>query len=137
MYYIILNTENNKKQGYQYGYTTEKPADSLDFRTLMEVNGTEYDTRTPQAVVDILEKYRQDKIRLELDYGDTETGKSWGEVNNTTGYIGRSTGSHKIPLLIHNSRCIGGAAILDHCILRIRETSGKRIIYQHPNYKAA
>lgn len=29
---------------------------------------------------------------------------------------------------------MGGGAILEHCIVRIRESAGGRILYQHPSY---
>lgn len=136
MRYIILNTENNKSQGFGYQYTSLKPASTLDFRTVKDINGTEYDAKTPDRVISILERYRQNKSlgRIELDYGDTETGRSWGEVYDITGYVGRSTGKYKVPLLIYNSRSIGGGSILDHCIIRIREARGKKVLYQHPKY---
>lgn len=135
--YIILNTENNKQQGFKYGYTTEKPVDGLDYRAVEGVNGTEYDIKTPRKVVEILEKYRQNKSlgRLELDYGNAKTGQSWGEIHDINGYIGRSTGIYKIPILVHNSRSTGGIAILDYCIVRIRASKGKQVLYQHLKYK--
>jgi len=37
-------------------------------------------------------------------------------------------------LILPLSRSIGGGAILDHCIVRIRHSSGGRILYQHPKY---
>ena len=93
------------------------------------VNGTSYDDRTPDEVIKILEKSRLDKIRIVLDYGDTKTGKSWNEQFDVTGTIGRSTGNIKIPILIHNSRSIGGGAILDHCIIGIKTSKGKNVLY--------
>ena len=50
------------------------------------------------------------------------------------GFIGRSTGSIKVPLLIHNRRSVGGPSLLDHCIVRVRESAGGRVLYQHPQY---
>lgn len=102
-----------------------------------EVNGTFYDINTPQNIVNILEKAREQKFRIILDYGDTATGQSWGEIHDITGYIGRSTGKIKIPILVHNSRSFGGGGILDNCIVKISLSKGKAVLYQHPNYKPA
>ena len=109
-----------------------------------EIDGLFYDIRTPVAVCKILsrsnELYRArlNSPRLRLWYGDTETGRCWMEENNITGYIGRSTGLIKIPLLIPNSRSIGGGVILDHCIIRITAQNPhvNRIdcLYSHPNF---
>lgn len=93
-----------------------------------------FDIRTPDVVCNILECYNSANrnSRIRLFYGDTDTGKCWMEENDTLGYVGRSTGSIQIPLLIHNKNSKGGSAILDHCIVKI--TDGKRIVYRHPNY---
>ena len=40
----------------------------------------------------------------------------------------------KVPLLVANRRSLGGGAILTHCIVRIRESAGGRVLYQHPSY---
>lgn len=48
------------------------------------------------------------------------------------GYVSRSCGNFKIPLLINNSRSIGGPSILDGNIVKI--TIDKVVVYQHPNY---
>ena len=97
-------------------------------------NGTSYDVRTPDEVVAILEDARLNRTRLHVSLGDSESGRDWIEENMVHGVIGRSTGSIKIPLLIHNRRSLGGPGLLDHCIVRIRTSSGGRILWQHPDY---
>jgi hypothetical protein len=97
-------------------------------------NGTYYHAETPQAVIDVLENARFKHERVILDYGDAETGKSWGEDCDIIGYVGRSTGSVAVPLLVHNSRSFCGASILDHCIVAIMASQGKRVLYKHPSY---
>lgn len=108
----------------------------------MEINGTHYDDRTPEAAARVLESARLSNrgTRVRVFLGDTATGKDWGEENDVTGYVGRSTGSVKIPLLIHSSRSLGGPGILDHCIVRIdvKEKGRKpRTAYRHPLYRPA
>ncbi len=101
-------------------------------------NGTSYDVRTPDEVVRILENARMNRTRLHVSLGETggpQAGRDWMEENMVEGYIGRSTGSIKIPLLIHNQRSLGGLGLLDHCIVRIRQTTGRRsVLWQHPQY---
>ena len=97
---------------------------------MQTVNGTTYKDETPKEVIDILERYRQSRSlgRLRLFYGSE--GRAWGDVEE--GYIGRSMGGEKIPLLIKNSRSMGGGGILDHCIVKIETAKGKRLLWKHP-----
>ena len=99
-----------------------------------EVNGTTYDANTKAEIVDILERCRVQKTRIRFRYGDDD-GQDWGDSCDMEGYIGRSCGQCKVPLVIFNSRCDGGPAILDDRIIRIETTKGKRLLYQHPAYK--
>lgn len=101
------------------------------------VNGTSYDERTPPEVVRVLESARLNRTRLHISLGETgdergRLGQDWLDENGY-GRIGRSTGSIKIPLLIHNRRSLGGPGLLDHCIVRICTSNG-RVLWQHEKY---
>jgi len=96
------------------------------------VNGTSYSKETPNDVIDILEKVRNNGTRIRLFCGDVESGRDWLEEYGTIGTIGRSTGEQKIPLLLKTKFSDGGGAVLDRCIVKI--TIDKQTVYQHPAY---
>ena len=98
------------------------------------VSGTSYHASTPIEVIAVLENARLNRSRLHISLGDSESGRDWLEENMVNGFIGRSSGSIKVPLLIHNRRSVGGPSLLDHCIVRVRESAGGRVLYQHPGY---
>lgn len=98
------------------------------------IDGTCYPVNTPDEIILICENARKKGIRLRFDFGDRETGRSWNEVNDITGYIGRSTGSYKIPILVFNRRSLGGGSLLTDCVVKISLSSGGRVLYQHPTY---
>jgi len=93
------------------------------------VNGTTYKDETPKAVINLLEASRTNHTRIRIFYGDVKTGRDWGDLP-MCGTIGRSMGPIKIPLLIRTSRSTGGEGILDHCIVKITESKGGRVLYQ-------
>lgn len=102
--------------------------------------GTYYHVNTPEAVISELEKARAFGRRIRVFYGYTETeadgepGTSWDEENDVVGYVGRSTGSVKVPLLVYNKRSTGGGALLDHCIVAILGQGGGWL-YRHPAFR--
>ena len=98
------------------------------------INGTHYDLYTSNKLVILLEDIRQSQTRVRFHWGNADTGLDWGDCHDVEGRIGRSTGPIKIPILLYNSRSVGGSAILTNCIVKIVETKGKRILYQHPYY---
>ncbi len=110
-------------------------ADGGEVDKYVEVNGTFYQKGTPQGVIDALEKARNNKTRVKIYIGDPQTGRDYHEEFDTTGTIGRSTGSIKIPLLISTSRSSGGGAILTKNILKIKDTKTGVVLYQANNYK--
>lgn len=98
------------------------------------INGTSYHAETSQTVIDWLEYARMNDKRIRIYYGDVETGRCWNEEHDIFGYVGRSTGTNKIPLLIANKRSYGGG-ILDHCIVKIKESKGDRVLFQAANFQ--
>ena len=110
--------------------TAEKTYNIVDFNNVK----IQFDSKTPQAVIDILLRCMRDKTRIVVDYGDVETGRSWNEEFDICGYVGRSTGTIKIPLLVYNKRSMGGGALLDSAIIKISESKGKKVLYQHPKW---
>lgn len=103
------------------------------------IDGTSFHSQTTDKVCEILNRCMKDRTRIKIDLGHTEPdheklGHSWGEIYDVTGYVGRSGGSIKIPLLVYNSRSMGGGGILDHCIVQIKESKGGRVLYQHEKY---
>jgi hypothetical protein len=93
------------------------------------INNTSYHIDTNDKVIEVLERCRMNNTRIVIDYGNVETKESWNEVNDVSGYVGRSTGNVKIPLLVYNNRSIGGSGILSHCILSIKESKGKKVLF--------
>lgn len=87
---------------------------------------------TPQGVISAIVGAYHRGERVRLFYGDKQTGVDWGEEYDTMGTIGKSTGHISIPLLINNTRSMGGGALLDDSIVKI--TVDKRVVYKHPNY---
>jgi hypothetical protein len=95
---------------------------------------TTFHNETPAAVRRELERARVLGYRVRLHYGSQATGRDWLEGYGTEGYIGRSTGRVRVPLIVHNARSTGGPAILDHWIVRIVTAAGGRELYRHPNW---
>jgi hypothetical protein len=98
------------------------------------VNGTYYHPETSDEVIKVLERARMNNVRIRLYLGDAETGRCWLEEWDVEGYVGRSIGPVKIPLLAHNRRSLGGCGILDYCVIKIKESKGDRVLYQHPDF---
>lgn len=139
--------EGGKSQLYRFGleyYIDKERADEKG--TAMDIqikesygkrykvyNGTWYCFDTPDRVIYILDGAMKHHKRIRVFYGDTETGRDWMEIYDTIGYVSRSCGNIKIPLLIKNSSSISGTGILDGSIVKI--TIDKVIVYQHLNYR--
>ena len=99
----------------------------------MKTSINTFHKETSQAVKDALLNAQSSGQRVRIWYGDPITGRSWLEEHDVEGYIGNSTGPSKIPILVNNTRSLGGPSILDNCIVRIRCTTGGTL-YKHPNF---
>lgn len=86
------------------------------------VNGTSYRLETPDEVVQVLERARESRVRLAIAYR--------AESQPEYGRVGRSTGSVKVPLLVHNTRSFGGGELWTSGIVEIRESSGGKVLYK-------
>jgi hypothetical protein len=96
-----------------------------------------FNNETSNEVKEVLEKLVSEtpRKRVRIWYGDVKTGLAWNDEYDIMGYIGRSTGEQKIPLLVNNARSFGGGGILTHCIVRIDDIAAKTTLYKHPNFK--
>ena len=100
---------------------------------LVTTKGTWFTAKTDTMVIYIIDmNLNHAETRLRLFLGDTDTGKPWNEENDVVGYVGRSTGTTKIPLLIANRRSMGGGGILTDCIVRLLVDGVE--FYRHPKY---
>ncbi len=76
-------------------------------------SGTCYHTETPEHIINTIEKAIKTRKRVHVTYKDgfeDFTGYTKDGLNVSM-YIGRSTGTIKIPLHICSSRSIGGPAL--------------------------
>ena len=97
-------------------------------------SGTCYHAQTNLNLVNILETARINRSRIRIWFGDTKTGRSWNEENDIIGCVGRSIGDIKIPLLVYNTRSIGGGGILDHYIVKVIDIKTGRVLWQHEKF---
>lgn len=97
------------------------------------IDGTSFSVDTPDRVCHLLNYYMNTRQRIRVFYGDPKTGRPWYDEWDTMGYVGRSTGQNKIPLLVNNKRSWGGGGILDDRILCI--TVDRQVVYKNPKYK--
>jgi hypothetical protein len=101
------------------------------------INETWYHDETPVEVANILEACRLYNKRIKFRYGNItgpEAGQDWGDSMDMCGYVSRSCGQFKVPIVLYNKRAMGGAHILDHRIIKIQTSRGGKVLYQHPCY---
>lgn len=92
-----------------------------------------FSNETPVNTANKLIELIKTRERITLDYGDIKTKKSWNEEYDISGRVGYSSGLYGIKylLLVHNSRSLGGGLILTDCILTIKSSKGKKLIFEH------
>jgi hypothetical protein len=100
---------------------------AIDGKTYKFFNGTNYHVDTPDSLINVLDSMRLNHTRIVMEQGDKATRTDWGDSQE--GYIGRSGGKIKIPIVLFSARSIGGPAILEQCIIRVKTTKGKRLLW--------
>ena len=99
------------------------------------VNGTSYDARASDKLIQALENARLTNKRVRIWFGDSVTGAVWNEENDVVGTISRSTGAIKVPLLVANRRSLGGGILLERHIVHMVDTKTKQVLYSHKLFK--
>jgi hypothetical protein len=97
---------------------------------------TYFDPGTATDAARVLERCRKAGNKVRLVLGDTATGESWLDEYDVVGTIGRSTGPLKVPLLIEEGEC-GGGAILTVGLLCVIDWRNGKPVYRHPAYRVA
>lgn len=87
------------------------------------IGGTYFPIDCDPRLARTLSRLIHSRIRVKLTYKDDSV---------EYGYIGRSTGPQKIPLLVYNSRSLGGPVLSPTWIKRIDYSNKKNggVIYQ-------
>jgi hypothetical protein len=102
-------------------------------------SGTSYEAGTPPEISGIIDQEMDSNNRLRLFYGNTETGNDWNEEFHTIGYVSRSSGKVKVPILLPHADSKKGITILTTHIVKIIKINNSRrgsdvVLYQHPEY---
>lgn len=105
------------------------------FDKYKEIDGTYYHKTASPEVIKCIEQARKANAKIAIDYGDQNTGETWGDTEE--GYIGRSIGPIKVPIIKTTKKSLDGFAISDNCVVRIKNCKDESIIWQHPNFKPA
>jgi len=114
----------------------------------MQRDGVIIPDNVDPKLIDVLFEAKARGTRLHLSFGHTtakaaaggasirEIGLDWLEEHRTQGYISLNSSSAKIRvlLLVNNRRSRGGDALSLECIVRVRESKGGRVLWQHPQY---
>lgn len=99
---------------------------------------------TPSKVASVLEDLRDTDTVVRIIQGDPQTGKSWLDEYDVVGYVRRTVGTMKCPMLVEPLddgdgyvRSAGAGHIIGaERVLRIIDCDTLRDLYRAPNYKA-
>ena len=99
---------------------------------LVTEEGTYYNVDTNPRVIAWIERLRVTHTRVRIHYGTPANGL-WNE-RGIAGYVSRSMGTVKIPILVHNERSLAGEALITDCIMLIEHSNKQKggVIWKHP-----
>lgn len=90
-----------------------------------------FEPNTPDEVRRVLTDAMRSGQRVRIFCGEPDTGEAWAEEWGTVGYVGRTTGPLRSPLLVANSRSVGGDLIMTSRVVGIMGQGGAWL-YRHP-----
>ena len=94
-----------------------------------------FDKDTDIEAALVLNSLFKSRKRVKIYYGDKESGRNWNEIFGIFGYVGRTTGTKKAPILVYSKRSYGGGLISTGSILAIRESSiNGSFLYEHSKF---
>ncbi|CAB5514310.1 hypothetical protein LMG26857_03369 [Achromobacter anxifer] len=105
----------------------------LELYSLITDKQTWFDGRTPDAVQEVLERYRRSGAGVRIYIGDPATGRDGLYEYDTIGTIGRVGGWMCLPTLVPVGQSEGGA-IVTHAVIRIQDIGSSTDVYRHPLY---
>lgn len=92
--------------------------------------GTFFRVETDGKLRGLIDAARVQQVRMRVTYGNRETGST---VLQKTGFIGRSDGKMKMPLIVGSYRHDKGYPLLDHMIVKM-EPAVKKIREQRQDW---
>jgi hypothetical protein len=98
---------------------------------------------THKKVQKVLSAAHANSDLIRIFYGNVITGHDWCEEEDVVGFVGRSNGVFKVPLLLEAYQASSttlesanyGDSILTHCIVRIIDVSSQKELFRTPNYR--
>jgi hypothetical protein len=90
---------------------------------------------TNPEVQQALTKAHEDKTKIRIFYGSTDTGQAWCESYGVLGYVKPSPGLESIPLIVRSKRDKGGPMIVMELLVGIFNTDTGQPMYVHKNFE--
>lgn len=99
-------------------------------------DGTYFHRDTPDGIIELLELARRLNYYVWFRLGDRNTGRDWLDDNDTAGFVSRSMGPVKIPILLAARNSSGGGGILcDSIIKLVVHGGGRNRVWQSTAYE--
>lgn len=107
--------------------------------------GTCYNVNTPPELIAVLERCRKERTRIHVftcykiteklpEFTDYNYGEAWCEDYGVLGYVGRSTGRVKIPLLVYSERSYGGGELITTHIGCVMNTKTHEVLWKYEHF---
>lgn len=108
--------------------------EAIDAYAVARLNETCHHPDALPAVCKVIDRCITNGTRVRLFYGDTDTGRDWGEENDVLGTIGRSAGPLKSPILVPKGEH-AGTTITEHCLVKLMDADTRRVLWVHERYQ--